>query len=56
MSIPDPVGSTNWPSDSGCKDADRSKFIRCVDGRDPEANEVWVWGEDGITPEAHPTS
>ena len=30
----DPVGVTQSPSDYGFEDADRSKFIRCVDGRD----------------------
>ena len=56
MSMPDPVGATHWPSDSSCGDADISKCIRCVDGRNPEVNEVWVLGEDGVTPEFHPTA
>ena len=55
MSILDPVGATGWPSKSGCGDADISKFICCVDGRDPEVNAVWILGEDGVTPEVHPT-
>ena len=54
MSMPDPVGGTCWPSNYGCGDADKSKFICCVDGRNTKVNEVWVWGEDGITPEVHP--
>ena len=56
MSMADPVRATRWPSDSGCGVADRSKFIRCVDGRDPEANEVWILGEDDVTPGIHPTA
>ena len=56
LSMSDPVGATHWPSDSGCRDADRSKFNRCVDGREPEVNEVWIWGEYGIAPKVHPTT
>ena len=56
MSIPDPVGATRWPSDSGCGDSDRSKFISCADGREAEVNEVWILGEDGVTPNIHPTA
>ena len=54
--MPDPVGATCWPSDSGCGDADRSKFIRCVEGCEPMVNEVCILGEDGVTPNIHPTA
>ena len=56
MFMPDPVGATSWPSDYGCGDAYRSKFIRCVDRREPEVNESWILGEDGVTPKVHPTA
>ena len=56
MSIPDPVGAIIWPSDSGCGDAERFQFIRCVDGREPKVHEVWILGEDGVTPKVHPTA
>ena len=56
MYMPDPVGATPWTSDSGCGDSDRSKFIHCVDGREPKVNEVWILGEGGVTPEVHPTA
>ena len=52
----DTVGATRCPSNSGCGDADISKFICCVDGREPEVNEVWILGEDGVTPEVHHTA
>ena len=46
MPIPDTVGANCWTSNSGCGDNDRSKFIRCDDGREPKVNEVWILGED----------
>ena len=54
--MPNPVGANRCHSHSGCGVADISKFIRCVDGREPEVNEVWILGEDGVTPEVHPTA
>ena len=54
--MPDPVGATSWTSNSGCGDDDRSKFIHCDDGHEPEVNEVWFLGEDGVTPKFHPTA
>ena len=53
--MPGPVGATQSPSDSSCGDADKSNSICCVDGREPEVNEVWILGEDGATPEVHTT-
>ena len=50
------VGANCWPSDSGCGYSDRSNFIRCVDGREPEVDEVWILGEDGVDPKVHPTA
>ena len=55
MSILDPVRATSWPSDSGFGHTDRSKFIRCFDGFEPEVNEVWILVEEGVTPKFHPT-
>ena len=56
MSMSEPVGDICWTSDSSCGDTDRSKFIHCVDGPEPEVHEVWIWGDDDITPEFHPTA
>ena len=44
--MPDPDGYTRWPFDSGFGDSDRSNFIRYVDVREPEVNEVWSLGEE----------
>ena len=54
--MPDPSGATRWNFDSSCGDADRSKFICCVDGHEPKVNDVWILGEDGVTPEFRPTA
>ena len=56
MPIMKPVGSICWPSESGCGENDGLKFIRCVDGRQPKVHEVWIFGEDGVTPEVHLTA
>ena len=56
MSMLYPVRAMCWPSDSGCGDAEISKFISCVDKRDPKVNAVWILDEDVITPEVHPTA
>ena len=56
MSTPDPVGANRSPSDSSCGDADKSNSICCVDGREPEVNEVWILGYDRLTPEVNPTA
>ena len=53
MYMPDPVEDTRWPSNFGCGNADRSKFIHCADGCKPEVNEVWILGEDGVFPKVH---
>ena len=31
-------------------------IICCVDRQQPEIHEVWTFGEDGFTPEVHPTA
>ena len=54
--MPDSVRASCWPSDSSCGDADRSKFICFVYGREPKVNEVWILDEDGVTPEVHHTA
>ena len=56
MCIRDTVGSINWPSRSGSEDEDGPNFICCVDGWQPEINEVWTFREDGVTSEVHLTS
>ena len=55
MLMPDSVGAICWPSRTGCWNADRYQFICCVDGRETKVHEVWILGEDGVTPEVHPT-
>ena len=44
-----------WPYDSDSGDEYGPKFIRYVDGRDHQINEVWKFGKDGVTREVHPT-
>ena len=56
MPLSAPVRDIRCPSESGCVDADRSKFVHCVDGRNPKVHEVWIWGDDGITTKFHPTA
>ena len=56
MARQEPVGAIRRPSDYGSGDKDVPEFIRCDDGRDPEMYEVWTFGEDGVTPEVHPTA
>ena len=55
MPLPDPVGSSYCPFNSGCGDADRNKFICSVEGHNTEDYEVWILGEDGVTPKVHTT-
>ena len=50
------VLATRWPPESGCGNADRSKFIRCIEGRDPKVHRVWIWGDDVITTKVYPTA
>ena len=52
----EPVRAIFRTSDSGCGDDDGLQFIRCVDGQQPKVHEVWIFGEDGITPKVHPTA
>ena len=40
-----------WPSDSGCGDIERSKYVHCNDRRDPEGHKVLIWGENESLPE-----
>ena len=55
MTRREPVGSILRTSASGSWGADGSKFVCCVDGRDPQMHEVWCFGSNGITREVHPT-
>ena len=50
------VGAILWISNSGSGNEDLPKFNKCVDRRDPQIHEVWNFGEDGVTPEVHPTA
>ena len=56
MSKLEPVGAIFRTSNSGCEDDDGTQFIRCVDGQQLKIHEVWVFGEDGVTPEVHPSA
>ena len=38
------------------RQTDIPKFIQCVDGLEPQIPEFWTFGEDCVTPEAHPTA
>ena len=52
----DTVGAIRWHSFSGGGDKDRTHFIHCIDWRHPEINELWTFGEDGVTPKVYPTA
>ena len=52
----DTVGFIDKASDSGSRDAEGPKFIRCMDGHEPHFHEVWTFGEDGVTSGVHPTT
>ena len=55
MSLLVAVGAIHWPSNSGCGDADRSKFVCCVDRQELEVHKVWIWGDNDITTKFHPS-
>ena len=50
MATREPVG----PIGSGDKDG--SNFICCVNRGHPQSHTVWIFGEDGVTREVHPTA
>ena len=52
----EPVGAIRRHFASGSWDEDRTKFICCVDGRQPEIHEVYTFREDVVTREDHPTA
>ena len=39
---------------SGNRGEDIIMFVRCVDVREPQIHELWIFCEDGITREVHP--
>ena len=43
-------------ANSGSGDKDGIGFIRCVDGQQPQIDEVWTFGEDSVTSEVHLTA
>ena len=55
MSRRETVGDIRRTSDSGSGDEYGPEFIRSVDERQPKIHEVWTFGEEGVTPKAHPT-
>ena len=56
MATWEPVVSVRHRSNSGSGGEDGQEFICCVNGRQPEIHEVWIFGEDGVTHEVHPTA
>ena len=56
MAKREPVGFIRQSSGYGSGDKEGPKFIRCVDGRQPEIHEVWNFGEDSVIPEVHLTA
>ena len=56
MHRPETVGAINQTSDSGSGDDYGLDFIRSVGGRQPIIHKVWIFGDDGITTEVHPTA
>ena len=49
------MGSICQISDSVCGGNKDVEFIQCVDGREPQINEMWCLGSDSVTREIHPT-
>ena len=52
----EPVRSIRHQDNSGSGGEDESKFIRCVNGRQPKTHAVWTFGEDGANREVNPTA
>ena len=50
-----PMGTICRPSDYGSMGTETTAFIQCINGRDPQINELWCLGLDGIFREVHPT-
>ena len=48
-----PDGVIRQPFRSGNRGEDRIDFVRCVDGREPQIQELWSFVEDWITREVH---
>ena len=43
-------------SNSGSGVKDGPKFIRCIDGGQPQIHDVWNFRDDGVTREVHTTA
>ena len=56
MARQEPVESIRRTSDSGSRDSEGPEFIRYVDSRETQINEVWDFGYDGVTHEVQPTA
>ena len=54
MARRDIAGSISRHSNSGSGDEDRHNFVRCVDRQEPQIPEVWNFGAESVTREAHP--
>ena len=51
------MGSICRPSDlTGSRDPDPRVFIKCVNCKDPMANELWYHGLYGLSSDSHPTA
>ena len=51
-----PMGSILWPSNPGSRVTEDNEFIRCVDGQEPQINELWCLSLYNINQEVHPTA
>ena len=56
MASQETVGSIDHPYNSHSGGAEGPKFIRCVDGREPQIHEVSTFSENDVTRELHPTA
>ena len=50
------MGNIHRPSDSGSSVTETTGFIQCINGQEPQINELWYQDLDEIYPEVHPTA
>ena len=50
------MGTIHRPYDSGSRGTEVTAFIQCINGRDPQIDELWCLGLDGIICKVHPTA
>ena len=51
-----PMGDISRPSNYGCGGPENGFFIQCVNGREPQIQELWCWDIYRICREVHPTA